>query len=52
MFDHEWTRVRKADAIFFAGDTRYEGTDEHLDGLLMLRATASRRATYRLTRRR
>ncbi len=36
IFDHEWTRVRKADARFFAGDTRYEGTDEVLDGLLML----------------
>ena len=36
IFDHEWQRVRKADAMFFAGDTRYEGTDEHLDGLLML----------------
>jgi len=36
MFDHEWTRVRKADAIFFAGDQRYEGMDEVLDGLLML----------------
>lgn len=36
IFDHEWTRVRKAEAQFFAGDTRYEGTDEVLDGLLML----------------
>lgn len=36
IFDHEWTRVRKADAIFFAGDQRYEGTDDVLDGLLML----------------
>lgn len=36
MYDHEWTRVRKADALFFAGDHRYEGTDEVLDGLLML----------------
>jgi len=36
MYDHEWTRVRKADSIFFAGDQRYEGTDEVLDGLLML----------------
>lgn len=36
IHDHEWTRVRKADAIFFAGDTRFEGSDEVLDGLLML----------------
>jgi ribosomal-protein-alanine N-acetyltransferase len=36
MYDHEWTRVRKADVLFFAGDTRYEGTDEVLDGLLMI----------------
>lgn len=36
IFDHEWTRVRKADALFFIGDVRYEGTDEALDGLLML----------------
>jgi len=36
MFDHEWTRVRKADVTFFAGDARYEGSDEVLDGLLML----------------
>jgi len=36
MFDHEWTRVRKVDVTWFAGDQRYEGTDEELDGLLML----------------
>lgn len=36
IYDHEWTRVRKVDTRFFAGDTRYEGTDEVLDGLLML----------------
>lgn len=36
IYDHEWTRVRKADVLFFAGDSRYEGTDEVLDGLLML----------------
>ena len=36
IFDHEWRRVRKAEALIFVGDTRYEGTDEHLDGLLML----------------
>lgn len=36
IYDHEWTRVRKVDVAFFAGDTRYEGTDELLDGLLML----------------
>ncbi len=36
LFDHEWTRVRKADVMFFAGDQRYEGRDEVLDGLLML----------------
>jgi RimJ/RimL family protein N-acetyltransferase len=36
IHDHEWTRVRKAEALFFAGDERYEGTDEVLDGLLLL----------------
>ncbi|MBN2305586.1 MAG: GNAT family N-acetyltransferase [Anaerolineae bacterium] len=36
LYDHEWTRVRKAAAIFFVGDMRYEGSDEVLDGLLML----------------
>ncbi|MBN1203004.1 MAG: hypothetical protein JXJ20_14230, partial [Anaerolineae bacterium] len=36
MLDHEWRRVRKANALVFVGDTRYEGTDEVLDGLLML----------------
>jgi RimJ/RimL family protein N-acetyltransferase len=36
MYDHEWSRVRKAEVLFFAGDSRYEGTDEVLDGLLML----------------
>ncbi len=36
MFDHEWTRVRKADALLFIGDSRYEGTDEMTDALLML----------------
>jgi len=36
IYDHEWSRVRKVDVMFFAGDTRYEGTDELLDGLLML----------------
>jgi RimJ/RimL family protein N-acetyltransferase len=36
MFEHEWPRVHKAEAGFFAGDSRYEGTDEALDGLLML----------------
>lgn len=34
--DHEWSRVRKIDGVIFVGDTRYEGTDEALDGLLML----------------
>jgi RimJ/RimL family protein N-acetyltransferase len=36
IYDHFWDRVRKADAMFFAGDARYEGSDELLDGLLML----------------
>ncbi len=36
IYDHIWDRVHKADVMFFAGDPRYEGTDEHLDGLLML----------------
>jgi RimJ/RimL family protein N-acetyltransferase len=36
LYDHLWDRVHKAEAMFFAGDTRYEGTDEQLDGLLML----------------
>lgn len=36
IFDHEWTRVRKADAMLFVGDSRYEGTDEVIDALLML----------------
>ena len=36
IWDHEWTRVRKVDAITFVGDMRYEGTDEALEGLLML----------------
>ncbi|NLE51130.1 MAG: GNAT family N-acetyltransferase [Chloroflexi bacterium] len=36
IYDHEWSRVRKVEISFFAGDTRYEGTDEVLDGLLML----------------
>jgi RimJ/RimL family protein N-acetyltransferase len=36
MFDHESTRVHKARVRIFAGDSRYEGTDEVLDGLLML----------------
>lgn len=36
IYDHEWTRVRKVDVTFFAGDPRYEGSDEALDGLLML----------------
>lgn len=36
IYDHEWSRVRKVDVTFFAGDSRYEGTDEMLDGLLML----------------
>ncbi len=36
IYDHEWSRVRKADALFFVGDPRYKGTDEALDGLLML----------------
>ncbi|MBN1679811.1 MAG: GNAT family N-acetyltransferase [Anaerolineae bacterium] len=36
IFDHEWSRVRKADVTVVVGDTRYEGTDEALDGLLML----------------
>jgi ribosomal-protein-alanine N-acetyltransferase len=35
-YDHVWDRVHRADVIFFAGDTRYEGTDEQLDGLLIL----------------
>jgi RimJ/RimL family protein N-acetyltransferase len=30
------SRVRKAEANFFAGDARYEGADERLDGLLLL----------------
>ena len=33
IFDHEWLRVRKAEARFFAGDSRYEGGDEVLDAL-------------------
>ncbi len=36
IYTHEWSRVRKADVQFFVGDMRYEGTDEALDGLLML----------------
>ncbi|GAB4408753.1 MAG: hypothetical protein Kow00106_02050 [Anaerolineae bacterium] len=36
IFDHEWTRVRKAEVRVVVGDARYEGTDEALDGLLML----------------
>ncbi|MCD4684655.1 MAG: GNAT family N-acetyltransferase [Anaerolineae bacterium] len=36
IYDHEWTRVRKVDVSFFAGDARYEGADEQLDGVLML----------------
>jgi RimJ/RimL family protein N-acetyltransferase len=36
IFDHEWTRVRKAEVRVVVGDSRYEGTDEALDGLLML----------------
>jgi RimJ/RimL family protein N-acetyltransferase len=36
VYDHEWSRVRKVDGIVFVGDSRYEGTDEALDGLLML----------------
>ena len=36
IWDHEWSRVRKVDTRFFVGDMRYEGTDEVLDGLLML----------------
>lgn len=36
IFDHEWSRVRKVEVTFFAGDTRYEGSDEALDGVLML----------------
>jgi RimJ/RimL family protein N-acetyltransferase len=36
IYDHEWSRVRKVDVMVFVGDTRYEGTDEALDGLLML----------------
>jgi len=36
IYDHEWSRVRKIDLAMFVGDTRYEATDEALDGLLML----------------
>jgi len=36
ILDHEWPRVRKVEIMFFAGDSRYEGSDELLDGLLML----------------
>lgn len=36
LYDHLWNRVRRAEVMFFAGDARYEGTDEQLDGLLML----------------
>ena len=36
IYDHEWSRVRKVEVLFFAGDMRYEGTDEVLDSLLML----------------
>ncbi len=36
IFDHEWTRVRKAEVRVVVGDSRYEGADEALDGLLML----------------
>jgi RimJ/RimL family protein N-acetyltransferase len=36
IYDHLWDRVQKVDGFFFAGDPRYEGTDELIDGLLML----------------
>ncbi len=36
IYDQEWPRVRKVDVTYFAGDERYEGTDEQLDALLML----------------
>jgi RimJ/RimL family protein N-acetyltransferase len=49
IFDHEWTRVRKADVFFFAGDQRYEGTDEVLDGLLlMIRFLFETRSLHRI----
>jgi RimJ/RimL family protein N-acetyltransferase len=35
IYDHEWSRVRKVEVLFFAGDERYEGMDELLDALLM-----------------
>ncbi len=35
IWEHQWTRMRKINLWFFAGDPRYEGTDELLDGLLM-----------------
>ena len=34
-WEHQWVRMRKAHLWFFAGDPRYEGTDELLDGLLL-----------------
>ncbi len=34
-WEHQWVRMRKTNLWFFAGDPRYEGTDELLDGLLM-----------------
>lgn len=49
MYDHLWERVRKADVMFFAGDVRYEGRDELLDGVLMLvRYCFETRNLYRL----
>ena len=49
IYDHMWDRERKVEVMFFAGDTRYEGTDEQLDGLLMLaRYCFETRNLYRL----
>ncbi len=34
-WEHQWVRMRRTNLWFFAGDLRYEGSDELLDGLLM-----------------
>lgn len=36
LYYWEDSRLHKANVTFFAGDTRYEGSDEALDGLLMM----------------
>ncbi|MBN1564586.1 MAG: GNAT family N-acetyltransferase [Anaerolineae bacterium] len=49
IYDYQGDRVWKADVMSFAGDTRYEGTDEQFDGLLMLiRYCFETRNLYRL----